>query len=61
MALAGPCANHLQLASDRQPRQQLITHFFMSRILSLMANQQCQGIESDDLYSEKQVLMIALS
>jgi len=28
VASAGPCANHLHLASDRQPRQHLITHFY---------------------------------
>jgi len=28
VASAGPYANHLQLAPDKQPHQQLITQFF---------------------------------
>jgi len=38
VASAGPYANNLQLAPDRQPHQHLITHFFTGRMLFLMPN-----------------------
>jgi len=40
LALAGPYANHLHLAADRQPCQHLITQFFAGRMLFLMPSQQ---------------------
>jgi len=35
---AGPYANHLQFAPDRQPHQQLINQFFTGRMLFLVAD-----------------------
>jgi len=45
VASAGPYANHLHFAPDRQPHQHLITQFFMGRMLLLMPNQQLQSTE----------------
>ena len=45
MASAGPYANHVHLAPDRQPREHLITQFFTDRMLFLMPKQQCQSTE----------------
>jgi len=49
VASAGPCANHLHLAPDRQPRQHLITQFFTRRMLFLTPNQQRQSTEGNVL------------
>jgi len=46
VASAGPYANHLHLASDRYPRQHLITHFSTGRMLCLSPNQQRQSTEN---------------
>ena len=42
---AGPYANNMHLAPDRQQHQHLINQFFTGRMLSLTPNQQCQGTE----------------
>jgi len=46
-ASAGPYANHLHLAPDRQPNQHLIIRFFTGRMFFLMRNQRCQSNDSD--------------
>jgi len=44
LASAGPYANQLHLAPDRQPHQHLITQIFFTRqMLILTPNQQCQS------------------
>jgi len=45
VASAGPYANKLHLAPERQPRQQPISQFFSGRVLFLTPNQQCQSSE----------------
>jgi len=45
VASAGPYANHLHLAPDRQPHQHVITQYLTGRMLFLMPNQQCQSNE----------------
>jgi len=45
VASAGPYANHLHLAPDRQPCPHLITQFITCRMLFLTPNQQCQRTE----------------
>jgi len=47
VASAGPYANHLHLAPDRQPRQYLITQFFTGRMNFLPPNQQHQSTKGD--------------
>ena len=42
---AGPYANNLHLAPDRQPHRHLITQFFTGRMFFLTPNQQCQSTE----------------
>jgi len=42
---AGPHANQLHLASDRQPLHCLITQCFTGRMLFLTLSQQCQSTE----------------
>jgi len=43
VASAGPYANHLHLAPDRQPCQYFTTQVFMGRMPFLPPNQQCQS------------------
>jgi len=43
--MSGSYTNHLQLAPDRQPRQNLITQSFTGRLLFLTPNQQRQNTE----------------
>jgi len=43
VASAGPYANDLHFAPDRQPHQHLITQFFTGQMLFLTPNQQCQS------------------
>jgi len=45
VASAGPNANNLHLAPDRQPHQHLITELFTGRMLFLTPSQQCQITE----------------
>ena len=45
MALAGPYANNLDLAPDRQPQKHLITQFFTGWMLFLTENQRCESTE----------------
>ena len=45
VASAGPYANYLHLAPDRQPCQHFINHFFTDWMLFLTPNQQCQSNE----------------
>jgi len=48
---AGPYANNLHLAPDKQPHQHLITQFFTGRMLFLAPNRQCQSTEGTIFYS----------
>jgi len=55
VAIAGPYANNLHLASDRQPHQHLITQFFTGWMLFLLPNKQCQsteGMSTKDMSTE---------
>ena len=45
VASAGPYANHLHLAPDRQVCQHLIIQFFTGQMLFLTPNHQCQSTE----------------
>jgi len=50
VASAGPYANHLHLAPDRQPRQHLITQIFTGRMLFLTPSRQCQSADGKNIY-----------
>ena len=47
VASAGPRANNLHLAPDRQPHLHLINSIFTGRMLFLTPNQQCQSTEGN--------------
>ena len=61
---AGPYANHLHLASEREPRQYLTTRFFAGQMPFLLLNQERQstegqstdGNECDALYKKTYAL-----
>ena len=52
VASAGPYANNLHLALDRQPHQHLITQFFTGRMLFLTPNQQFQSTRGNAYFSD---------
>ena len=47
VASAGPRANNLHIAPDRQPHQHLINSMFTGQMLFLTPNQQCQSTEGN--------------
>jgi len=46
VASAGPYANHMHLAPDRQPHQYLITKFFTDRMLFLTPNNSVKALKA---------------
>ena len=59
VASAGPYANNLHLASDRQSHQHLIAQIFTGRMLFPTPNQQCQSTEG--IISHKPTLFFSSS
>ena len=55
VAAAGPYANHLHLAPDRQPRQHVTTQFFTGQMSFLPSNQQRQSTEGIHFTSQSDV------
>jgi len=60
MTSAGSYANHLHLAADRRPCQQLIAQFFMDQLLLLTSSQQCQGTEGIRMLTVGSLLSYAI-
>jgi len=52
VASAGPYANNLHLAPDRQPHQHLITQLFTGQMLFLGPEKQCQSTEGMTISSK---------